>query len=162
MKKQIIPAYGCLVRINTAEQITISTIPVTILCLLQTGLSMPLIIAPHIPFSTVIITRTKNRFLIHPLIPVSINKDTDDPDSGPFPKTGIKIKTAMNTSSRLQINSAYLRKVFFLSSFAAIIISSAHINSSIVTEKNFEISFRESILGYPLPDSHFEIAALDT
>ena len=35
-------------------------------------------------------------------------------------------------------------------------------SSSIVTEKNDEISFSESILGYPLPDSYFEIAVLET
>ena len=34
--------------------------------------------------------------------------------------------------------------------------------SSIDTEKNFDISFNESMLGYPLPDSHFEIAVRDT
>ena len=30
------------------------------------------------------------------------------------------------------------------------------------TEKYLDISFNESILGYPLPDSHFEIAVLET
>ena len=30
-------------------------------------------------------------------------------------------------------------------------------SSSIVTEKNVEISFSESMLGYPLPHSHFDI-----
>ena len=29
-------------------------------------------------------------------------------------------------------------------------------------EKKDDISFKESILGYPLPDSHFEIAVLET
>ena len=36
------------------------------------------------------------------------------------------------------------------------------IEVSIVTPKNFEIAFKESIFGYPLPDSHLEIAVLDT
>ena len=31
-----------------------------------------------------------------------------------------------------------------------------------VLEKNLDISFNESILGYPLPDSHFETAVLET
>ena len=31
-----------------------------------------------------------------------------------------------------------------------------------VTEKYFDISFSESMLGYPLPDSHLEMAVLDT
>ena len=30
------------------------------------------------------------------------------------------------------------------------------------TEKNFEISFSEEIFGYPLPDSHLDIAVRDT
>ena len=30
------------------------------------------------------------------------------------------------------------------------------------TEKYLDISYNESILGYPLPDSHFEIAVLET
>ena len=68
----------------------------------------------------------------------------------------------MNISSRLQMKAANLRKEFSLSSFAAIMISSEHISSSIVIEKNFDISFSESMFGYPLPDSHLETAVLDT
>ena len=30
------------------------------------------------------------------------------------------------------------------------------------TEKYLDISFNEFMLGYPLPDSHFEIAVLET
>lgn len=50
----------------------------------------------------------------------------------------------------------------FLSFSANIISSSPDNSSSIVIEKNFEINFNESILGYPLPDSHLEIAARET
>ena len=35
-------------------------------------------------------------------------------------------------------------------------------SSSMDTEKYLDISFNESMLGYPLPDSHFEIAVLET
>ena len=50
-----------------------------------------------------------------------------------------------------------------LFSFSAMEISfSPDTSSSIVTEKKPEISFKESILGYPLPDSHLEIAVLET
>ena len=53
--------------------------------------------------------------------------------------------------------------MFVLFSFSAIdIIFSPDSKSSIDTEKNFDISLSESMLGYPLPDSHFEIAVLDT
>ena len=49
-----------------------------------------------------------------------------------------------------------------LSSSAITINSSLDKSSSIVTPKYFDIALSESILGYPLPDSHFEIAVLDT
>lgn len=42
------------------------------------------------------------------------------------------------------------------------VFSSPDNNSSIDTEKNFEIAFNDSILGTPLPDSHLEIAVRDT
>ena len=52
---------------------------------------------------------------------------------------------------------------FDLFSFSAIVINFSPDNkSSIDTEKNLEISFSESMLGYPLPDSHFETAVLET
>ena len=35
-------------------------------------------------------------------------------------------------------------------------------NSSIETEKNFDMFFNDSILGYPFPLSHFETAVLET
>ena len=48
-------------------------------------------------------------------------------------------------------------------SFSAIESSFSPDNkSSIETEKYFDISFSESIFGYPLPDSHFDMAVLDT
>ena len=49
-----------------------------------------------------------------------------------------------------------------VSSSAMVRSSSPDNNSSIVTPKNLEIAFRESMLGYPLPDSHLETAVRDT
>ena len=48
---------------------------------------------------------------------------------------------------------------FCLFSSSAIVSTvSLESNSSKDTEKNFDIAFKDSMPGYPLPDSHFEIA----
>jgi hypothetical protein len=60
------------------------------------------------------------------------------------------------------MSETYLLTNSFLSFSATVIISSEQIKSSIVTEKNQDISFNESMLGYPLPDSHFEMAIHET
>lgn len=77
-------------------------------------------------------------------------------------KKGRKSNNAMQISSKpnikLQVCSLFC---FWL--FSAIVnISLDERSSSTVTEKKRAINFSESMLGYPLPDSHFEIAALET
>ena len=62
----------------------------------------------------------------------------------------------------MQMKEMVLLAKACFSSSAADIISSGQISSSIVTEKNRDISFKESMFGYPLPDSHFETAVLET
>lgn len=100
--------------------------------------------------------------LIQGLIPESSYKVTEDEESAPFPKTGRNSSRTSKKSSALQINDRYLSIHSFFSTSAAEMISSEQIRSSIVTEKYLEISFRESRFGYPRPDSHFEIAVLET
>ena len=117
---------------------------------------------PQIPFKTVNPIREKNKGLIHLLKPVIAYNVTEVGLSLPFPNTGRSSSNARNISSILQISDMYLSTHSFFSSSAAEIISSEQIRSSIDTEKYLDISFNESRLGYPRPDSHFDIAVLET
>ena len=74
-----------------------------------------------------------------------------------------------NSASKIPIkstvpnNTSHILWIFDLFSFSAIDTkASADRSSSIEMEKKPAIAFNESILGYPLPDSHFEIAVLET
>ena len=117
---------------------------------------------PQIPFKTVTPIKTANTILIQELRPVLSNNVTEAGVSALFPNTGKNNKSTIRVSNVQQIKEIYLSMHALFSSSAAIMISSEQIRSSIVTEKYLEISFRESRFGYPLPDSHLEIAVLET
>ena len=74
-----------------------------------------------------------------------------------------KIMSISENKSTIPNSKSHMFFILDLFSFSAIESNfSPDNNSSIDTEKNFDISFNESIFGYPLPDSHFETAVLDT
>ena len=160
--KQTIPAYGCLVTIKTVTESIDSTTPVTSLCLFQTDLLKLAIITPQIPFKIVMPMITTNTVFSHGAIPLSPSRDTVSEEDGPFPNAGMNSSMAGRMSSALHMSEMYLLTNSFLSFSATVIISSEQIRSSIVTEKKRDISLSESMLGYPLPDSHFEMAVLET
>ena len=87
--KQTIPAYGCLVAINTITASIDKTIPVTSLCLFQTGLLRLDMITPQIPFRIEILMITIYTIFTHKLILVSPNRDTVSEEPVPFPNAGI-------------------------------------------------------------------------
>lgn len=74
-----------------------------------------------------------------------------------------KIKSRIFMISTAPNNQLHILCTLALLSRSAIVTNvSADSSSSMDTEKNCDIAFRESMLGYPLFDSHFEIAVLDT
>ena len=89
-------------------------------------------------------------------------------------KTAFALNIAANAAKSTKKNIAILRSsnpntrsrncvaVCFWPSSAMVSTSSQDSNSSMDTEKNFAIAFKDSILGYPLPDSHLETAARET
>ena len=160
--KQTIPAYGCLVTIKIITERIDRMTPVTSRCLFQTFLLKLAMITPQSPFRIVMLIITINTIFTHCLIPVNPNKATVSEESGPFPNAGMNNRIARRMSSALHISETYLLTNSYLSFSATVIISSEQIRSSIVMEKNRDISFSESMLGYPLPDSHFEMAVLET
>ena len=102
-KKQTIPAYGCLVAINTMTASMDKTIPVMSRCLFHTGLFKLTMITPHIPFRIVMLIITINTIFTHGLIPVNPNKDTVSEESGSFPNVGMNISMARRMSRALHI-----------------------------------------------------------
>ena len=161
-EKHMIPAYGCLVAINTMTASIDRLIPVMSRCLFQTGLLKLAMITPQIPFRIAMLMITIKTIFTHGLIPVKPNRDTVSEEPVPFPKAGMNRSMARRISKALHMSETYLLTNSFLSFSATVIISSEQISSSIVTEKKREISFNESMLGYPLPDSHLEMAVLET
>ena len=147
--------------INNRHAITDKAIPVTNRCLFHSGLSNRLMISPQAPFNTVRLTTTANTILIQSCVPLISNKDADCSPS-PLPKTGINRSNAVNTSSAWHKNAVYLLINSCFSFAAAVMISLGEINSSTVIEKKAASSLRESIFGYPLPDSHLDTAVLET
>ena len=143
--KQTIPAYGCRVAINTRTASIDRTTPVTSRCLFQTGLLKATMITPLIPFRIAMLIITINNVFTHGLIPVSPNRDTAPEESVPFPNAGINTSIASRASSTQQMRETYLLTNSRLSFSATVIISSGQIRSSIVTEKNRDISFNESM-----------------
>ena len=66
----------------------------------------------------------------------------------------------MSTSPNKRSRYCFFVAIWFSS--ARDNISSLDNRSSSDIEKNFAITFKDSMLGYPFPDSHFEIAVLET
>lgn len=97
------------------------------------------------------------------IICLALVTDTSFIISSPFcPKKGRNRNIIKLQSSKPNTKSLVCFSFCLLSSSAILSISSPDNNSSIDTEKNFEIAFNDSILGTPLPDSHLEIAVRDT
>ena len=87
--KQMIPAYGCLVVINTTTASIDKATPVMSRCLFQTGLLKLAMITPQIPFMIVMAIITINTVFTQKLIPVNPNRDTVTEEPDPFPNAGI-------------------------------------------------------------------------
>ena len=85
--KQIMPAYGCLVAINTITVSINRITPVMSRCLFQTGLLKLAMITPQIPFKIVMAIITINTVFTQEVIPVSPNRDTLSEESGPDRKS---------------------------------------------------------------------------
>ena len=119
-------------------------------------------IAPQIPFKIVMPVITINTVFTHEVIPLSPNRDTVSEEPDPFPNAGISSSITGRISITLQMSEMYLSANSLFSFSATEIISSEQIRSSMVTEKKRAISFSESMLGYPLPDSHLDTAVLET
>ena len=79
-----------------------------------------------------------------------------------YPNTVDGYIYSVNLITYTEINSFYrlIHWMLFILLIAAGFIKILMIKCK--TEKKIDISFNESIFGYPLPDSHFEMAVLDT
>ena len=77
-------------------------------------------------------------------------------------KNGRNSSMAAAQSRRPKVRLRRRASLSRLSSSAMDSSASPESSSSIETAKYFDMAFRESIFGYPLPDSHFEIAVRET
>lgn len=146
---------------KTAERTVDDTAPAISTMRFSSGRSKRLKTCAQMPAVTVMQITAVYTIFIHMPVSVSPNRGTEEA-SAPFPNTGIKSSSTVKTSSKPQIREVYFPTVSLLSFSAAAIISCGQISSSMVTEKKRDISFKESILGKPLPDSHLDIAVLET
>ena len=109
--------------------------------------------------------KTTMKYGIFIYVSISVNESSETSWITPstlWPKNGRKrnIATLQSSSPKTKLRKCISFCVF--SSSAIVSIASQESNSSKDTEKYFDIAFKESIFGYPLPDYHFEIAVRET
>ena len=115
------------------------------------------------PYNTITATDIIYEVLRYGEISVRYKREEDiTPSSVFYAKIGRKrniiVLISNRPKTRLQKQFCFLR----LSSSAMVSRSSPDKRLSIDTLNSFDSCFRESMLGYPLPDSHLEIAVRDT
>ena len=156
-------AYGCELMIKRSAPTAFNTNDILLLFFTQNAWEQFCRARVKIPDTIIPITTKKYAVLNYGAILVSDKRATSCIIASAFcPKNGRKKNIAILQSSNPNTKSQKCFSFCLVSSSAMVSNSSPDSSSSIVTSKNLAITFKESILGYPLPDSHFETAVRDT